>query len=320
MRTFLLAGILLAIGTGSVAGQSFEVTKQDDGVTINLDGKLFARYLTHGHSKPVIWPIMGPTGKEMTRPYPFRDDPADKKRDHKHHESLWFDHGNVNGTDFWLIGDKGGIISHREFTQVEGGKTALLITKNDWKAGDKKVCEDTRWIEFGANDKSRWIDFEVEVTASEGELKFGDTKEGSFGVRVPITMEADRKEQPGQIENSEGQKNGEAWGKPAKWVDYSGLVGDEKLGFEKLGIAILNHPASFRFPTTWHVRTYGLFAANPFGAKEFKVDPAKYGEHVIPSGGKMHLAYRVLFHQGDAAEGEVAKVFDAYSQSKLRHP
>ena len=211
MRMALLAVVLMSVGSNWpvpnwVRAQSFEVTKQEDGVTIEVDGKLFARYLTKGHSKPVIWPIVGPTGKEMTRPYPFRDDPLDKKRDHKHHESFWFDHGNVNGTDFWLIGDKGGLIVHREFSQMEGGKTALLVTKNDWMAAGKKVCEDTRWIRFGADDKSRWIDFEVEVVASEGEVKFGETKEGSFGVRVPLTMEADRKERPWSDRKQRGSK------------------------------------------------------------------------------------------------------------------
>jgi hypothetical protein len=314
MRAFLLFGLCCLCATGTLFAQTFEVTQQDDGVTINVDGKLFARYLTKGHKKPVIWPIVGPTGKEMTRAHPFKEDPNDKKKDHIHHESFWFDHGDVNGTDFWTTSPKSGVIAHREFVKWEGGKTALLITKNDWLAGEKKVCEDTRWIEFGANEKARWIDFEVEVVASEVDLKFGDTKEGSFGVRVPPTMDADRKENPGTIENSEGQKNGAAWGKAAKWVDYSGLVEGEKLG-----IAILNHPGSFRFPTTWHVRTYGLFAANPFGAKDFAADPAAYGEHQIPRGEKMRLAYRVLFHQGDATEGAVERVFLDYSTKSLNH-
>ena len=312
MRVFVFA-LCLMFGDVSAA-QEFKVTQQEDGVTITVDRKLFARYLTKGHKKPVIWPIVGPTGKEMTRAYPFKKDVSGEEKDHIHHESLWFDHGNVNGTDFWMIGDKSGVIEHQAFSKIEEGKTALLVTKNHWLANGKKVCEDTRWIRFGVDGKSRWIDFEVEVLASEGELKFGDTKEGSFGLRVPtaIDAEAKRNPKPGLIENSEGQKNEEAWGKPAKWVDYSGLIGEERIG-----IAILNHPASFRFPTTWHVRTYGLFAANPFGAKEFKVDPAAYGEHVIPAGGKMHLAYRVLLHLGDAKEGEVEKRFVEYSSTKL---
>jgi hypothetical protein len=308
---FLFASI---VGSSFALAQDFKITKQDDGLTINVDGKLFARYLTSGHKKPVIWPVIGPTGKEMTRAYPFKSDTTDEKHDHVHHESFWFNHGNVNGTDFWLSNEKVGIIVHREFVKTEEGKTALLITKNDWMAAGKKVCEDTRIIRFGADAKARWIDFEVEVVASEGELKFGETKEGSFGLRVPTSMDVDSKK-GGLIENSEGQFDAAAWGKPAKWVDYSGPVGDERLG-----IAILNHPGSFRFPTTWHVRTYGLFAANPFGAKDFSADPAKYGAHTIPASERMRLAYRVLLHGGNAKTGEIEKAFTAYSETKLAQP
>lgn len=302
--------VCLACFNVSIA-QEFKVTEQDDGVTIDVDGKLFARYLTTGHKKPVIWPIMGPTGKEMTRAYPFKSDSVNEKHDHIHHESLWFNHGNVNGIDFWLSNEKVGVIVHREFVKTESGKSARLVTKNDWIAAGKKVCEDTRWIGFGADEETRWIDFEVEVIASEGELKFGETKEGSFGVRVPTSMDVDSKK-GGLIVNSEGQQDAAAWGKPAKWVDYSGPVGDETLG-----IAILNHPQSFRFPTTWHVRTYGLFAANPFAAKDFGADPAKYGPHTLAAGEKIRLAYRVIFHVGDAKTGEVQKAFAAYAETKL---
>ena len=314
MRIALWA-ILFCVFTAEFGiSQELKVETQEDGYTVTVDGKLFARYLTQGRNKPVIWPIVGPTGKEMTRAYPFKENVEGEKKDHVHHESFWFDHGSVNGIDFWAKGENAGVIKHVKTEQMEQGKTALLVTKNDWMAGDKRICEDTRWIRFSADDKARWIDFEVEIAASEGELKFGETKEGSFGIRVPTSMDVESKI-GGVIVNSEGQKDAEAWGKPAAWVDYSGPVGDETLG-----IAILNHPSSFRFPTTWHVRTYGLFAANPFGGKDFKAEEAKYGPHVIPPGGKMHLAFRVIFHQGDAQAGGVAEAFKAYSESKPMRP
>ena len=44
----------------------------------------------------------------------------------------------------------------------------------------------------------------------------------------------------------------------------SGLVGDEPVT-----ITILDHPANPGFPTYWHARGYGLFAANPLGQKIF---------------------------------------------------
>ena len=85
-----------------------------------------------------------------------------------------------------------------------------------------------------------------------------------MGVRVAGTMKVDAK-LGGRIVNSEGQTDGDAWAKRAAWVDYHGPVDGLTVG-----VAILNHPSSFRFPTYWHVRTYGLFAANPFGWQDFQ--------------------------------------------------
>ena len=112
----------------------------------------------------------------------------------------------------------------------------------------------------------------------------------------------------GRIVNSRGQVNGDAWGKPAEWVDYHGPVDGETIG-----IAILNHPSSFRFPTYWHVRTYGLFAANPFGLREF-TNGAKQGQYRVASGENLTLRYRVLLHRGDDKRGKVAESFAAYAK------
>jgi Na+/H+-dicarboxylate symporter len=79
------------------------------------------------------------------------------------------------------------------------------------------------------------------------------------------------------------------------------------------GIAILNHPSSYGFPSHWHVRTYGLFAANPFGLKDFTNGQSK-GEYTLPAGETMRLRYRVLLHKGDEKEGRVADVFAEYAK------
>lgn len=68
----------------------------------------------------------------------------------------------------------------------------------------------------------------------------------------------------GKIINSNGIVDGDARGKPAAWSDYNGPVEGENLG-----IAMLNHPSSFRAPTRWHVRSYGLFTANPFALNQY---------------------------------------------------
>jgi len=78
----------------------------------------------------------------------------------------------------------------------------------------------------------------------------------------------------------------------------------------------MDHPTSFRHPTHWHVRTYGLFAANPFGLKDFSGGKAEPGDHTLASGESLTFRYRVLLHTGDEKEGRVAEIFKAYSQSK----
>ena len=125
---------------------------------------------------------------------------------------------------------KNGTIEHREYVRQEEGSQAVIQTRNDWMSPEgKRVCEDLRAMTFGADHQMRWIDFQVRVTASDGRVVFGDTKEGSFGVRVAGTMSVDRK-LGGKIVNSEGQVDADAWGKRAAWVDYTGPVDGEIVG------------------------------------------------------------------------------------------
>ena len=171
------------------------------------------------------------------------------------------------------------------------------------------MCEDERTVTFGTDGPLTFIDFDVTVKATDAEVKFGDTKEGCFGVRVAGSMKVDAK-QGGKIVNSEGQTDKGAWGKQAPWVDYYGPVDGETVG-----IAILNHPSSFRYPTYWHVRTYGLFAANPFGLHNF-VSKEQDGSHTLKPGDTMTLRYRVILHQGTTEEAAIAEAFKRYSAVK----
>jgi len=310
----LTLGLLLAVLVCTLPKFSqaakVSVEQKGDNAVVTVDGKPFTEYLAQSGPKPILWPILGPTGQPMTRQYPMILEPiATERQDHIHHRSFWFTHGNVNGVNFWAETPGHGQIKQKSIRVSNAGDQAVIVTENEWLSPEgKTVCEDVRTLTFGANDKQRWIDFDVTVKASNGDVVFADDKEGSFGVRVAGTMKVDAK-LGGEIVNSEGQKDGEAWGQPAAWVDYHGPVGKETLG-----IAILNHPSSFRFPTTWHVRTYGLFCANPFGYKFFKSTKETNGEHTIESGGTMTLRYRVLFHEGDEKAGGVAEAFAAYAK------
>ena len=289
----------------------FTLVKDGDNTEILYDGKLVTRYLAKSGAKPIMWPLIGPDGIEMTRSFPMKEGVAGEKADHPHHRSFWFTHGDVNGISFWHENDAHGTIVQQEYLQREGGDTATISTRNDWLGPDgKKVCEDTRTFVFHARGAFRWIDATIVVKATEGQVVFGDTKEGSFGVRVAGWMKEDAK-QGGKIVTSEGKSGTDAWGKPARWVDYHGPAhGDGKV----VGITIMNHPTSYGFPSHWHVRTYGLFAANPFGLHDFYgANSGKNGKLTLEKGETLTLKYRVLLHPGDHEQGEVEAFYKDYA-------
>ena len=289
-------------------GVHFNATPAVIDVTLN-DKPLTTHHLDIG-PKPILYPIYGPTGATVTRAYPMKNVDGEDK-DHPHHRSFWFTHGSVNGVDFWSeLKGHGSIKETARLTAVDGPALGRIRTTDDWVAPDGHVvCSDERVITFYNTLKGRVLDFEITIKATNGPVTFGDTKEGSFGLRVASSMDA-KPPALGKITNAEGLTNDEAWGKASPWVDYVGPVDGKTVG-----IAILNHPGSFRFPTNWHVRTYGLFAANPFGYKDFgRKDP---GAYTIPKGEKIRFGYRVVLHEGDTPSANVPELFQAYSESPV---
>jgi hypothetical protein len=284
-----------------------KVTTSENGVELTSDGKPFVTYVGKGGVKPYFFPVVGPTGERFTRAFPM-EKIAGEKTDHPHQKSLWFTHGKVNGIDFWSEQKGHGSIVEKTRQVVDGSPVGAAInTANDWLGPDGKlVCSDRRQVRFYSTKDVRIIDFVIDLTASNGPVTFGDTKEGMFGIRVATSMDVDSKK-GGKITTSEGLTDAAAWGKPAKWVDYTGPVNGETVG-----VAILNHPTSFRYPTTWHVRTYGLFAANPFGLHDF--GQKKPGDHTLGEGDTMHFGYRVVFHKGATDHAVIEQAFKAFAE------
>jgi len=138
-----------------------------------------------------------------------------------------------------------------------------------------------------------------------------DKKDSGISIRVPSEMAVDKEKNvkgTGHIINSEGDKDGDAWAKRATWCDYYGTVGGKAVG-----VAMLNHPKSFRHPTPWHVRTYGLFTANAFGLQS--LDPkSETGAFTLKKGDKITLRHRFIFHLGDEKAAKIAEAFAEYSK------
>ncbi len=298
--------------TFATQAATFTVEKTKDGVTVKNDGKLFTRYIIGQSNKPFLWPVIGPSGAEMTRAYPM-EKREEERQDHPHHRSLWFGHQGVAGFDTWhepLSGRKTqlGATVHREFVKVQGGDTAVIITRNDYVGDGKKLLADERTHTFRVSNGQHIIDVDITFIAEHGDCVLGDKKDAGFSVRTATSMDVDSKK-GGSIVNSNGITDKAAWGKRATWVDYHGPVNGKTVG-----VAILNHPKSFRHPTPWHVRTYGLFTANPFGIRS--LGQGKDGSFTLKKGKSIILRHRVIFHNGDEKAAKIAEAYNMYAKEK----
>ncbi len=201
-----------------------------------------------------------------------------------------------------------GSIKHRDFKELTGGKTGVIYAMSDYLDHDGKVlCSEERCMTFQVDGDVRMIDVDIDIVASKGPVKVDDKKDAGLSIRVPHSMSVDAK-QGGVIITSNGDKDADAWGKRAAWCDFNGPVEGEHLG-----IAMLNHPSSFRHPTPWHARTYGLFTANPFGLSALKTQ-TESGELELKEGERIKLRHRFIFHKGDEKAGKIAEAFEAYAK------
>lgn len=298
---------------GSRPGGGVKIDDADKKLRVEINGKLFTEYNFQDVPRPFFYPVIGPTGAPVIRHYPMKDINPDEARDHVHHKSLWFTHGEVNGQDFWSDGSRAGKVVHDKFIEVSSGpKVGVIKSANKWVANNGDlVCTDTRTHRFYAGGDGQIMDFEITIHASEGKVVMGDTKEGSMAMRLAPTMRLKGKVGQGHIVNSEGVKDGNTWGKRAKWCDYYGPVEGGTVG-----VAIFDHPDNPKHPTWWHVRDYGLFAANPFGRHDFEKKEKGVGEITIPAGESLTFKYRLYFHKGDTEQGEVARHYREYAATK----
>ena len=289
------------------SAQGVSMTEQGKRIEVKIDGQIWTNYIPDDGPKPFFDPLIGPSNVPLTRAWPMRE-VAGEPHDHPHHRSLWFGHMDVNKVDTWseLTGHGQIRETSRPTIVGDGGPVGVLRTTDDWlDRSGRKVCEDERVVRFHATKTARVFDFEVTLKATEGPLKVADNKDGVFAIRVAPSM-ALTANQGGHIVNSRGVTDDAAWGQPAEWVDYTGPVGGETMG-----IAIFNHPTSFRFPTTWHVRGYGLFAANPFGRHDF--GQSQSGDHTVEPGGTLRLAHRVVLHRGSTESSAIDSMFQSYA-------
>src|SRR5881392_1574703 len=294
------AWLLLCLGL-PVVGQAqvprVEVIARaaDRRVDVTVDGKPFTSYIWPTTlKKPTLYPLRAASGVVVTRGWPLDPRPGERV-DHPHQIGLWFDHGDVNGLDFWnnsdaipaARADKMGTILQRAVRSAKSGRgEGTLDVTAEWvnSQGKPLLRENTRFV-FRAADGLRGIDRITTLTALGQAVTFTDNKEGLIGMRVARALEQpsttpevftdaaghtttvpmlNNNGVTGRYRSSEGLVGDSVWGTRGRWTMLSGTVAGEPMT-----LAILDHPKNVGFPTYWHARGYGLFAANPLGRKAF---------------------------------------------------
>jgi len=318
-RRLVLGALVLAAPLGAqvrIAQHGIEY------ISVEIKGKPFTQFFIGPETnKPYLHPLRSASGNIVTRGFPMEDLPGEA-HDHPHHRGLWFAHGDVNGFDFWgneTRGGKFGRIVLRKINSAAGGKDSGLIDAAfEWRDPSGKVLlTEARLMTFYAQPKNRPIDFDITLTAVE-KVKFGDTKEGTFALRVASGLEEPRNGVPvepprtGHIVDSQGREGEkQVWGKRADWVDFYGVVNGEPLG-----IAMFDHPSNPRHPSWWHARGYGLFAANIFGLHDFEPDKtgkSTDGSLTLMPGETLRFRYRLVIHPGDVQSAHIARLYADYA-------
>ena len=288
-------------------------TEHEERVQVEIDGKPYTTlFLAPDGIKPYLYPLSTASGIVVTRHFPMEDYPGETK-DHPHQRGLFFAHGEVSGYNFWATepgskDPKAGRMVRKGKVQATGGRksgTIVAAFEGQTPAG-KPIMAETRTITLHSDPELRIIDYEIAITPLEDKLVFGDTKEGTFSIRLATSMTEDR---GGRMVNAEGQETEKnVWGKRSAWVDYAGPVDGHTVG-----VAIFDNPANPRHPTYWHSRAYGLFAANPFGVRDFTGDKSRDGSMTVEKGQPVRFRYRVVIHPGDFRAAHIGEMYRQYA-------
>lgn len=336
----VLSNISLLYGQNSNK-MPIDLKVNNDGkkVDVMVDGKLFTSYIYPDNvKKPVLWPVMSPKGNMLTRSYPMINKEGDRT-DHTHHVGVWLNYGDVNGLDFWNNSeaiapekrDDYGTIYHRSIEKAKSGKgKAILVTKSDWKSPDNSLMlEEETSFSFIAKENVRIIDRTTTLNAVIDQVKFTDNKEGMFAIRVAREMELptdkptklmdshgivtkvekmDNTYVKGNYRSAEGVEGKEVWGTRCRWMKLA-----SEINGENVAIVIIDHPSNVGYPTYWHARDYGLFAANTLGQKIFS-EGKNILNFSLKKGESVTFKYRLVVASGFLTDDQINKLADEYAK------
>lgn len=266
-------------------------------VVVDIDGKRFTCYKYGQLQKtPYFWPVNGPaSGKSVTTetswPYP-------------HHHSLFFGCDRVNGGNYWQdLNTRGQIVSEGPKVTVAEGQSVTFVDTCLWRQpGQEPIIRDQRTISISApHPNLRLIDFDI-VLNPLVDIRIEKTNHSLFAGRMVPELSV---EEGGVLINAEGNLSEKGtFGAASPWCDYSGT----REGITE-GMAIFQHPKNRWYPSKWFTRDYGFFSPTPMYWPQEQYT-------TIAKGQPLTLCYRVVVHDGDVKEAQIAQLFQEYQTQR----
>ncbi len=336
---FLTSGMILNAQSSKADGVKLVRVDDKHKVDVFINGTLFTSYqYPENIEKPFLFPVNAPDGSVITRGYPIEPRKGERV-DHPHHIGIWFNHGNVNGLDFWNNSsaiaaekkDAYGHIVHQKIVKSESGRKGILEVMMNWddNKGNTILTENTRYI-FSGDKTSRTIDHISTLTAVNGPVTIGESKEGMFAIRVDRAFEMPSKESliftdekgnpttvkatdnsgvTGMYTSSKGLKGDAVWGTRNDWVLLSGIKNNVNIT-----MGIFDNPKNPGYPAYAHARGYGLFSINNFGQNSYDPKQEKMS-YKIEKGQSVTLFHRFYIQSGSEMTTEDAnKIFKEFSK------
>jgi hypothetical protein len=340
MNRFLKLAVIMSVISISASAQlpvKLVRSTKSNRVDVLIGGKPFTSFLFPDTlEKPVLYPIRAANGTVVTRGFPLDPKPGDPT-DHPHHIGLWFNFENLNGLDFWNNSyaipddkkDQYGWIRTDKIIETQSGEKGTLVYHANWTDRQKNVIleETTKYI-FSGNADERTID-RITTLKADTRAVFKDAKDGMLGLRlahelqIPTTEDQKFTDDKGNVTvvkggtdniptgnylTSEGKTGNDAWSTRGVWCKVYG-----KMGKDSVSITMIDHPQNPNYPTFWHARGYGLFAANPLGEKIFTNGKSEKNL-TLEKGQSVTFKYRIVIQNGAktltaAALNRMAKAF-----------